>query len=558
MNSNIQKKNNNILSFNEKKIIVEEYIKIKQERSNLNFQNENIIQNKKDEKKEDKKEKEVKQEEKKEKKEDKKEKKKDKKEEKKGDKKEKKGDKKEKKEKKEDKKDSGFDIIDENEVNIIKNYESQDEDIENNEKNKDDDMDTENINLDGPLSKSDVNCKRTKINLWEVIVISNTIKKNTKNTIMKSLVSNIVYNGITFKDKLNGSTSKKSIIIYDKFEENFSPKLLKKIQDSFIYMSYRTGLVKTTFLPDSKNNYTSDCGWGCMLRCSQMMLSRGFILKRISDIKKLNKDGEVDIENIRRSIILLFYDKFLEPEKIGMNQQLSDIYLKLLKDKIEVAELIPPYSIYILTLLGKCPNVFTSDHKMISSFLKINKTLFNEVIKMIHIKDGFIYKSKLFKKFCKKIESEKEISDNAIDKDNYIEYKSQKYLFEKGGLIFISLRLGLHKIEETYIKMLPKLFNNLHNNIGFVSGKKKRAFYFIGMYGDKLIFADPHLNQKVEQDEINFPSYSVNDLFLMSVKELSSEITIGVGIFTKQDFEQFFLDIKWFDQICPGFIRYQE
>ena len=326
MNSNIQK-NNNILSFNENKKIVEEYIKIKQERRNLNFQEEKINQNKKDGKKEDKKEKE-----------DKKDKKGGKKE-KKEDKKDKKGDKKEKKEKKEDKKDSGFDIIDENDVNIIKNYESQDEDIENNEKDKDDDdMDTGNVNLDGPLSKSDANCQRTKINLWEVIVISNTIKKNTKNAIMKSLVSNIVYNGITFKDKLNESSSKKSIIIYDKLEENFSPKLLKKIQDSFIYMSYRTGLVKTTFLPDSKNNYTSDCGWGCMLRCSQMMLSRGFILKRISDIKKLNKNAEIDIENIRRSTILLFYDKFLEPEKIGMNQQLSEIYLKLMQDKIEVAE----------------------------------------------------------------------------------------------------------------------------------------------------------------------------------------------------------------------------
>ncbi len=78
------------------------------------------------------------------------------------------------------------------------------------------------------------------------------------------------------------------------------------------------------------------------------------------------------------------------------------------------------------------------------------------------------------------------------------------------------------------------------------------------MYGDKLIFADPHLNQKIEQDEINFPTYSVNDLFLMSVKELSSEITIGVAIFSKQDFEQFFLDINWFAQICPGIIRYQE
>ena len=143
---------------------------------------------------------------------------------------------------------------------------------------------------------------------------------------------------------------------------------------------------------------------------------------------------------------------------------------------------------------------------------------------MVHFRDGLIYKAKLFKKFCKKIESEKDISDNNIEKDNYIEYNSEKYLFEKGGLIFISLRLGLHKIDESYINMLPKLFNNLHNNIGFMSGQKKRAFYFIGMYGDKLIFADPHLNQKIEQDEDNFPTYSVNDLFLMNVKELSSEM----------------------------------
>ena len=253
---------------------------------------------------------------------------------------------------------------------------------------------------------------------------------------------------------------------------------------------------------------------------------------------------------------MLFYDKFLEIEKLGMNEQLNAIYLKLLQDKIEVAELVPPYSIYILTLLGQCPNVFTSDHKMISCFLKINKTLFNENIKMVHLKEGFVSKKKLIQKFCKKLESENDIQDN--NKDNYIEYNSEKFLFEKGGLLFISIRLGLHKIETTYIKMLPKLFNNLHNNIGFVSGKKKKAFYFIGMYGDKLIFADPHLNQKIEQDEINFPTYSVNDLFLMSVKELSSEITIGVAIFSKQDFEQFFLDINWFAQICPGIIRYQE
>ena len=292
-----------------KKKIVEEYVKIKQERRNIILEKEKNNQNKKTAKKEDKKE-----------------------------------TKKEKEVKKNDKKDdlsNGFDIIDECEVNTIKNNESQDEDLENNDKK---DIDYAK-NLDGPLSKSDANCQRTKINLWEVIVISNTIKKNTKNDLMKSIVSKIVYNSITFKDKLSDSTSKKSIIIYDKLEENYSPKLLKKIQESFIYMSYRTGLVNTKFLPGNKNNYTSDCGWGCMLRCSQMMLSRGLILKRLSDIKKIGGNAEIEIFNIRKSIILLFYDKFLEPEKIGMNDQLSEIYLKLSKDKIEVDELIPPYSI---------------------------------------------------------------------------------------------------------------------------------------------------------------------------------------------------------------------
>ena len=80
-----------------------------------------------------------------------------------------------------------------------------------------------------------------------------------------------------------------------------------------------------------------------------------------------------------------------------------------------------------------------------------------------------------------------------------VDFVSEKYKFVKGGLIFISLRLGLQNIESSYIPMIPKLFINLHNNIGFVSGKKKRAFYFIGIIGDKLILADPHFNQNIDE-----------------------------------------------------------
>ena len=78
------------------------------------------------------------------------------------------------------------------------------------------------------------------------------------------------------------------------------------------------------------------------------------------------------------------------------------------------------------------------------------------------------------------------------------------------------------------------------------------------MYGDKLIFADPHLNQKIDDDIQNFPTYSVNDLFLISIKELSSEITIGISISSINDLKQFTLDIKQLQGLCNGLIYYDE
>ena len=435
----------------------------------------------------------------------------------------------------------GFDLVDDIEIDTIKKLEAQEDELEDND-----------INLDITSSKSDNNLSEEKINLWKIIPISNSIKKIAQKGIMKSLISSITYNGKAFKDKLSESSSKKIIIIYNEVENNFTPQLMEKIRNSFIYMSYRTGLINTNFLCGGQNNYSSDCGWGCMLRCCQMMLSRGFMKYKLYEFKQLHPNSEINLNEIRKKIILLFYDKFIKTEDLGTNEEIFEMYRKLLRDKVEVAEMISPYSIYVLTLIGQCPNVFTSDHRMISSFLKINKVLFNNYIKMIHLRDGSVNKQKLLKTFCQKIE----INDE--NKEDYIEYNSEKYKFVKGGLIFISLRLGLQNIESSYIPMIPKLFINLHNNIGFVSGKKKRAFYFIGICGDKLIFADPHFNQNIDEDEINLPSYSVSDLFLMSIKELSGEITVGISIFNKEELEQFFKDMEWFKQICPGLIIYKE
>ena len=137
-------------------------------------------------------------------------------------------------------------------------------------------------NLDlSPALKSDIIKNEIEVDLLDIISISTPTKK-AKKEYMKSFMSTLVYNGVTFKDKLNDSTNK-TIILYDNIINNFN---INSMKNYFVYMSYRNGLINTKFLPGYKNDYTSDCGWGCMVRCCQMMLSRAFINLKLNILNK--------------------------------------------------------------------------------------------------------------------------------------------------------------------------------------------------------------------------------------------------------------------------------
>ena len=140
-------------------------------------------------------------------------------------------------------------------------------------------------NLDlSPAWKSDIIKNEIEVDLLDIISISTPTKK-AKKEYMKSFMSTLVYNGVTFKDKLNDSTNK-TIILYDNIIKNFN---INSMKNYFVYMSYRNGLINTKFLPGYKNDYTSDCGWGCMVRCCQMMLSRAFIKLKLNILNKSQK-----------------------------------------------------------------------------------------------------------------------------------------------------------------------------------------------------------------------------------------------------------------------------
>jgi hypothetical protein len=312
-----------------------------------------------------------------------------------------------------------------------------------------------------------------------------------------------------------------------------------------------------------------------------MMLSRGIIKKELSNLYN-NKEiiNSSDLKQLKKDVLYLFKDKYIPLGELENNIFLSDIYKKYQKNQ-DSYEVIPPYSIYILCKLGQCSGVYTSDMKMIKSFMEINEQIFNNSLGIAYFESGIILKKKLLDIFCTKrdisknnedaknviitsITKKKEVKDVNKDTDqnepigaeNIFEYYGEEHIFTKGGIIFVSLRLGLRDLDESYYNFIPLLFQKMHNNIGFVSGKKNKAFYFIGFNGDnKLIYADPHLNQKIEDNDFN--SYEIKDLYLLNVKELSSGITLGISINNSNDFKTLVYDLDWFYKNYPSIITFK-
>ena len=174
----------------------------------------------------------------------------------------------------------------------------------------------------------------------------------------------------------------------------------EKIQ-SLIWMSYRMGF-------ETLGGYTSDFGWGCMYRCSQMML--GNVLSRV--LAKNNPDSS----KIFSSVVSLFID----------NRE-------------------APYSIHSLvsqaeTEFGKAPGEWVAPTEVLhvlSSVLKTKKSDHPPIFFYI-VRDGILY----LDDFC---------------------MERQRYGYETfcPSIISVPVRLGLDKINEDYVKSIQ---GNLYYN----------------------------------------------------------------------------------------------
>ena len=391
------------------------------------------------------------------------------------------------------------------------------------------------------------NSSQSKIclNLIKIMAVLNSNKTQNWKDNLKSFVSSLYYNDFGLAKKFDQNSTVFPLLIFDKKIDKIIRDEIKYPLYSFLYMSYRSGFMNLNNI--GCQDLTSDCGWGCMIRCCQMLLSKALISKKIFDFFQHNKNGKIDFNgmtSIRKEVLCLLYDNYLGIELAREHPDLQYFWCQFenfAKDHpiySSISQIIPPFSIHMLCKLSKSDGVFTSDLRIIKQICEINSQIFNDM-NFIHFDSGLIDRKKLIKTFCE------EYMD--YNNNNIITLNGVDYQFKKGGIVFISLRLGLYNLDPSYYDFIPHIFSKFRNNLGFVGGKKNRAYYFIGMQGDnKLIFVDPHVNQQTENDiEKDYKTYFTENIYLLDMQDMTSSFTFAVAIFSYTHLINFLEDLKW-------------
>jgi hypothetical protein len=384
-----------------------------------------------------------------------------------------------------------------------------------------------------------------KISIWE------TIKQQISN-----FKNQIIFNYNIFSGpnnlKLNAPGLPKEMQIFDEKFLKQDEKLINRLKN-IPWFSYRKDFEQ---IKDKDIIYTSDAGWGCMIRASQMILAQG--LYQLFSIKDLDTfinefiayfyDNKIPMRLLSKSKDDInfdpnmikekdenknnddeIYDDFLiiDPSKES-RMSFIDISMEMIKGLENMSDrnsnkkyLTSPFSIRNIiknSVNGKKVGQFFSNYDVIKIITEINKKL-NENndtdFKIINFDDGTIYIEDIINT-CFKEEEKKEtdifgfenISYSSFQKSEILfdeninnDLKSDIYIFNKRRfqfnhkfIIFVSVRHGLYKLDEEIYEDIFKVFD-IETNIGLIGGKKTRAFYFIGKCNRNLLFLDPHYVQ---------------------------------------------------------------
>jgi len=268
-------------------------------------------------------------------------------------------------------------------------------------------------------------------------------------------------------------------------------KLVEDIR-SKLWITYRRN-----FPPlDATARYTSDRGFGCMIRCGQMVLANALLCKNLGRDWRWSSGGLDENPEAYFKILKLFQDNINYPYSIH-----RIVHMGQRNEGKGIGEWFGPNT--IAQALKKLSYKYQQEHSMEKeTFISIDAALDNVVV-IDEIKSRFRGYS----------DDPKEESDNSsVDLAQWVP-----------GILFIQLRLGLTKINPLYFSALKKTFR-FRNSLGIIGGRPNHALYLVGYTEDDIIYLDPHNTQQyIDLDEATASSRAQNVTDSDSVSVVNNE-----------------------------------
>lgn len=283
---------------------------------------------------------------------------------------------------------------------------------------------------------------------------------------------------------------------------------------SKFYFSYRKDFppIKTAsdIFSSSKHEIfhpTSDSGWGCVIRSTQMFLAQTFT------IMLLGRNWRTKGSGMKNAM--------------GQYQRDVGLYGQILNWFLDMPGL--PYSIHTFCELtaselyeqkwrpGKWLGPATA-----ANIIKHAVQLSNcSNVVGLQLSDLRVYVAR----------------DALIDPSELYKTKSSE---TDPVVIMLPLRLGTTDFNLEYKDCILKCFC-FDNFLGIIGGHPKKCYYIFGCQGDQLIALDPHICREASQStaHIRLSSYHTTKPISFPINEIDPTLSLGFFFKTKQDFEEF-------------------
>uniref|UniRef100_A0A8C1NHW1 Cysteine protease n=1 Tax=Cyprinus carpio TaxID=7962 RepID=A0A8C1NHW1_CYPCA len=270
------------------------------------------------------------------------------------------------------------------------------------------------------------------------------------------------------------------------------------------------------FSPIGGTGPSSDAGWGCMLRCGQMILAQALVCRHLGRDWRWDPEKRQPKEYHR--ILHCFLDKKDSCYSIHQMAQMG------VGEGKSVGEWYGPNT--VAQVLKKL--ALFDDWNTLAVYVSMDNTVVIEDIS----KSLFLMSHVTFIYIC-------HYSSQSCSETPHLQ--SQRPLDWRPLLLVIPLRMGINSINPVYIQAFKECFK-MPQSCGVLGGKPNLAYYFIGFIDDELIYLDPHTTQQAVDTEsgsaVDDQSYHCQRTpHRMKITSLDPSVALGFFCKSEEDFD---------------------